>query len=96
LVFAERLTPERTRRSTLFERHTVGRLDWDTVARLNRWLELLGRIATVVWVALIATIVRGLDDRLSALAAPAGAVAPRRGAARSGPRSIASRAARDE
>jgi hypothetical protein len=60
-VFAERLSPERTRRSTLFERYTVGRLDWDTVARLNRWLELLGRIATVVWVALIATIVLGVD-----------------------------------
>jgi hypothetical protein len=62
-VFAERLSPERTRRSTLFERYTVGRLDWDTVARLNRWLELLGRIATVVWVALIATIVLGVDVR---------------------------------
>jgi hypothetical protein len=59
--FAERLSPERTRRSTLFERYTVGRLDWDTVARLNRWLELLGRIATAVWVCLIATIVLGLD-----------------------------------
>jgi hypothetical protein len=62
-AFAERLSPERTRRSTLFERHTVGRLDWDTVARLNRWLELLGRIATVVWAALIATIVLGVDVR---------------------------------
>ena len=60
-VFVERLSPERTRRATLFERLTVGRLDWDTVARLNRWLELLGRIATVVWVCLIATIVLGLD-----------------------------------
>ncbi len=60
-AFAQRLSPERTRRSTLFERHTVGRLDWDTVARLNRWLELLGRIATVVWVGLIATIVLGVD-----------------------------------
>jgi hypothetical protein len=59
--FVERLSPERTRRSTLFERYTVGRLDWDTVARLNRWLELLGRIATAVWVCLIATIVLGLD-----------------------------------
>ena len=39
----------------------MGRLDWDTVARLNRWLELLGRIATVVWVGLIATIVLGVD-----------------------------------
>ena len=60
-AFAQRLSPERPRRSTLFERHTVGRLDWDTVARLNRWLELLGRIATVVWVGLIATIVLGVD-----------------------------------
>jgi hypothetical protein len=61
--FVERLSPERTRRATLFERLTVGRLDWDTVARLNRWLELLGRIATAVWVGLIATIVLGLDVR---------------------------------
>jgi hypothetical protein len=62
-AFAERLSPERTRRATLFEQQTVGRLDWDTVARLNRWLELLGRIATVVWAALIATIVLGVDVR---------------------------------
>jgi hypothetical protein len=60
-LFAERLSPERTRRATWFERQTVGRLDWDTVARLNRWLELLGRIATAVWICLIATIVLGLD-----------------------------------
>jgi hypothetical protein len=60
-LFAERLSPERTRRATCFERQTVGRLDWDTVARLNRWLELLGRIATAVWICLIATIVLGLD-----------------------------------
>jgi hypothetical protein len=60
-VFAERLSPERTCRATLFERLTVGRLDWETVARLNRWLELLGRIATVVWVGLIAIIVLGVD-----------------------------------
>lgn len=60
-AFAQRLSPERTRRATIFERRTAGRLDWDTVARLNRWLELLGRIATVVWAGLIATIVLGLD-----------------------------------
>jgi hypothetical protein len=60
-IFADRLSPERTRRATLWERQTVGRLSWDTVARLNRWLELLGRIATFVWAALIATIVLGLD-----------------------------------
>lgn len=60
-AFAQRLSPERTRRATIFERHTVGQLDWDTVARLNRWLELLGRIATVVWAGLIAIIVLGVD-----------------------------------
>jgi hypothetical protein len=62
-VFAERLSPDRTRRATWFERMTVGRLSWETVARLNRWLELLGRIATVVWAGLIASIVLGLDVR---------------------------------
>ena len=62
-MFAQRLSPERTRHATWFERHTVGRLHWDTIARLNRWLELLGRIATFVWVAIIATIVLGLDVR---------------------------------
>ena len=62
-LFVERLSPERTRHATWFERQTVGRLEWDTVARLNRWLELLGRIATAVWICLIATIVLGLDVR---------------------------------
>jgi hypothetical protein len=62
-VFAERLSPERTREPTLFERLTVGRLDWNTVARLNRWLELLGRIATVVWAGLVASILLGVDVR---------------------------------
>jgi hypothetical protein len=60
-AFAQRLSPQRTRRASWFERQTVGRLEWDTIARLNRWLELLGRIATVVWVAIIATIVLGVD-----------------------------------
>jgi hypothetical protein len=60
-AFAQRLSPERTRQATLFERLTVRRLDWNTVARLNRWLELLGRIATVVWAALVASIVLGLN-----------------------------------
>ncbi len=61
--FANRLSPERTRRATLFERLTVRRLQWETITRLNRWLELLGRIATYVWAALIALIVLGLDLR---------------------------------
>lgn len=60
-VFAERLSPERTRRATLLERQTVGRLDWQTIERLNRWLELLGRIATIVWAAFVAVIVLGFD-----------------------------------
>jgi hypothetical protein len=59
--FRARLSPERTRRATWFERETVRRLEWDTITRLNRWLELLGRIATVVWAALVAVIVFGLD-----------------------------------
>jgi hypothetical protein len=62
-AFAQRLSPERTRRASWLERQTVGRLEWDTIARLNRWLELLGRIATGVWAALIATIVLGVDVR---------------------------------
>ena len=60
-TFAKRLSPERTRRATWFERLTVGRLSWDAITRLNRWLELLGRIATVVWAGLIASIVLGVD-----------------------------------
>ena len=60
-TFAKRLSPERTRRATWFERLTVGRLSWDAITRLNRWLELLGRIATFVWGALIASIVLGID-----------------------------------
>ena len=38
-----------------------GQLSWDAITRLNRWLELLGRIATVVWAGLIASIVLGVD-----------------------------------
>ena len=60
-VFAERLSPERTRHASLLERQTVGRLEWQTIERLNRWLELLGRIATIVWAALIAVILLGFD-----------------------------------
>jgi hypothetical protein len=62
-AFAQRLSPQRTRRASWFERQTVGRLEWETIARLNRWLELLGRIATVVWAAIIATIVLGVDPK---------------------------------
>src|SRR5690349_12032094 len=56
-----RLSPERTRRATLLERLTVQRLSWTAVVRLNRWLALLGKIATVVWCAVIASLVLGVD-----------------------------------
>jgi hypothetical protein len=60
---AERLSPERTRKATLFERLTVRRLSWEQVVRLNRWLEVLGKLATAVWVTTIASIVLGFDVR---------------------------------
>jgi len=58
-----RVSPERTRRATLFERLTVQRLSWDAVVRLNRFLELTGKLATGVWVAFLASLVLGLDVR---------------------------------
>ena len=58
-----RLTPEYTRRATGFERLTVTRLRWEQLVRLNRWLELLGKIATGLWVAFIASLAFGLDWR---------------------------------
>jgi hypothetical protein len=56
-----RLSPERTRRATLFERLTVQRLGWDQLVRLHRYIELLGKLATVVWVGFIASLVLGFD-----------------------------------
>ena len=62
-VLADRLSPERTRRATLLERLTVRRLSWDRIVQLNRYLELLGKIATCVWVAFVASIVLGFNWR---------------------------------
>jgi len=45
-AIADRLTPERTRDATLFERLTVARLSWSGLVRLNGWLELVGKAAT--------------------------------------------------
>lgn len=56
-----RLTPERTRSPTLFERYTVRRLDDQWVLRLHPWLELAGKATTVLYCAFIATIVLGAD-----------------------------------
>ncbi len=55
------VSPERTRRATLIERLTVQRLPWATVVRLNRYLEVAGRIATAIWVGFVATLVFGVD-----------------------------------
>ena len=60
-VIAERLSPERTRRATFLERITVQRLSWQVVVRLHRWLELLGKLATVVWVAFVASVLLGVN-----------------------------------
>jgi len=58
-----RLTPERTRRPTLFERRTVRRLSDAWVLRLHPWLELLGKATTVLYCAFIASVVLGADWR---------------------------------
>jgi hypothetical protein len=60
-AIAARVSPERTRRPTLFERMTVQRLSWNSVVRLNRYLELTGKVATGIWVGFIASLVFGVD-----------------------------------
>jgi hypothetical protein len=60
-ALADRLSPERTRRATMLERLTVRRLSWDHVVRLNRWLAALGKLATAIWCAFIASVVLGWD-----------------------------------
>jgi hypothetical protein len=58
-----RVSPERTRRATLFERLTVRRMSWELVERCNRYLELLGKLTTAIWVAFLASFVFGIDWR---------------------------------
>jgi hypothetical protein len=60
-VIAQRLSPERTRRATLFERITVQRLSWEAVVRLHRWLELTGKLATAVWIVFVASVLLGVN-----------------------------------
>jgi hypothetical protein len=60
-ALAARLSPEHTRRATLVERLTVQRLSWDHVVRLHRYVALLGKLATAIWVMFIASLVLGLD-----------------------------------
>jgi hypothetical protein len=60
-AIAARVSPERTRRATMFERLTVQRLPWDTVVRLNRYLEVTGKLATAIWVGFIGSVVFGVE-----------------------------------
>jgi hypothetical protein len=60
-AIAARLSPERTRRATLLERVTVCRLPWEWVVRVHRWLELAGKLATVVWIVFVGSVVLGVN-----------------------------------
>ena len=60
-ALVSRLSLERTRRATWFEQLTVGRLTWNQLVRLNRYLEFFGKLTTAIWVAFLATTVLGVD-----------------------------------
>jgi hypothetical protein len=60
---AARVSPERTRRASRLERMTVQKLSWDQVVRLHRYLEVLGRLTTAVWVVFAGSVVLGVDWR---------------------------------
>jgi hypothetical protein len=60
-ALAARVSPERTRAPTMLERFTVRRLSWDWVVRLNRYLALVGKFATGLWCAFVASIVLGVE-----------------------------------
>ena len=62
-AIAARVSPERTRRPTFFERWTVQRLSWDSVVRLNRILELTGKLATAIWVVFVVSLALGVEWR---------------------------------
>jgi hypothetical protein len=59
-ALARRLSPEGIRAPTMTERLTVCRLPWIWVVRLNRYLAVLGKVATAVWVAFIVSLVLGV------------------------------------
>ena len=60
-AFATHLSPEHTRRATLFERMTVHRLSWGVLVRIHRYLELVGKLATGIWCGFIASVLLGVD-----------------------------------
>jgi hypothetical protein len=60
-AFKGRLSPEHTRRATLFERLTVQRLSWDALVRFHRYLELVGKLATAIWVGFVCSVLLGVN-----------------------------------
>jgi hypothetical protein len=60
-AFTAHLSPEHTRRATLFERLTVQRLSWDVLVRIHRYLELVGKLATGIWVGFVASVLVGVN-----------------------------------
>jgi hypothetical protein len=60
-VIEAKLSPEGTRRPTLFETCTVRKLPWEWLVRLNKWLSALGKIATSIYCVVIAAFVSGFD-----------------------------------
>ncbi len=62
-ALAVRLSPEHTRQATRFEQLTVQRLSWNHVVRLNRYLEMFGKLTNCLWVGFLATIVLGVEWR---------------------------------
>lgn len=55
------VSPEWTRRATWIERQTVAKLSWSWLVRINRWLEVLGRVATFAYAVFFATLIFGVD-----------------------------------
>lgn len=55
------ISPERTRAPTWVERMTVQRLTWSQIVRLNRYLEVLGRLTTAIYCVFLVTLVLGVD-----------------------------------
>lgn len=62
-VIEAKLSPEGTRRATLFEQLTVRRVQWETLVRMNRWLSAIGKVATTIYCCVIAALVIGVDIR---------------------------------
>ena len=56
-----KFSPEWTRHPTWVESRTVSRLSWTWLVRLNRYLEITGRVATLAYVAFFATLALGVD-----------------------------------